>query len=336
MTIQRKKPYSHFYALLEMIVLPFILKIILFNVCTLLTLIEATTGGHGHMKYQKVEPGLRNEDLGRILLDTCCHTLQFESNDTDFLDRVYISEAFNIEPREPRSNSGPRSLGAMNTDTNNTDSSYSSSTTNGHTKSSDHTIPKDHSTFRDFLGYPFTGMSKLDNNNHVEYYHQHDPRRIKLINNATYTDKSSNTTKTIWAIYDMSTVHMKIIEILAPNYTMCPKCKRKPHFHCGVGEWNELNARFYTDNGTSEPIKDLTVQCVEDPPPQTVDPSPRPPIQTSIDDETPMDSNTPIATTAKFKIPTRTKVQSSTGYPSNHHFYKSTTFILSFVIMKMF
>ena len=232
---------------------------------------------------------------------------------------------------------------ARTTDTNNTDSSSTSTTNNRPTRSSDYTIPKEvtnipseHNTFRDFLGYPFTGMSKLDNNNHVEYYHQHDPRRIKLINNATYTDKSSNTTKTIWAIYDMSTVHMKMIEILAPNYTMCPKCKRKPHFHCGVGEWIELNARFYTDNGTSELIKDLTVRCVEDPPPPTITPSPRGPIQTSIDEETSMDGNTPIAITAKVTIATRAKVQSSTGQPSNHHFYKGTTFILYFVIIKMF
>ena len=306
-------------------------------------MIDTTIGSYDLMNNKKIEYDLRNEDLGRILLDTCCHTLKFESNDTNFLDRIHVSEAFNTEPREPRSTGRPRSLEARTTDTNNTNNSSTSSTSNGPTKSSDHTIPKEvtniskeHNTFRDFLEYPFTGMSKLDNNNHVEYYHQHDPRKIKLINNATYTDTRSNTTKTIWAIYDMSTVHMKIIEILAPNYTMCPKCKRKPHFHCGVGEWEELNARFYTDNGTSEPIKDLTVRCVEDSPALTITPSPRLPIQTSIDVKTPMDDNTSVATTAKVTLASSPKVQSSTGHPSDHHFYKGTTFILSFFIIKMF
>ena len=322
-----------------MILLQFILKNILLNVSTLLTLIEATTGSHGHMNHQKVEPGLRHEDLGWILLGICCHTLKFESNDTNFLDRVFVSGAFNIEPREPRSTDRPRSFKARTTDTNNTDSNYTSSTT----KSSDDTIPnegtkvpKEHNTFRNFLGYPFTGMSKLDNNNHVEYFHQHDPKRIKQINNATYTDTSDSTTKTIWAIYDMSNVHMKIIEILAPNYTMWPKCKHKPHFHCGVGEWNELNARFHTHNGTSEPIKDLTVRCVEDSPAQTVTPSSSQPIQTAIDNKTLMDGNTPIATTAKVTLPTSAKAQNSTEHVSDHHFYKGTTFVLSSVIIKMF
>ena len=61
-----------------------ILKNILLNICTVLTLIDATIGGCDLMNHRKIESGLRNEDLGRILLDTCCHTLKFESNDTNF------------------------------------------------------------------------------------------------------------------------------------------------------------------------------------------------------------------------------------------------------------
>ena len=45
-------------------------------------------------------------------------------------------------------------------------------------------------------------------------------KRIKQINNATCTDTSDSTTKTIWAIYDMSKVHMKIIEIEEENYVI--------------------------------------------------------------------------------------------------------------------
>ena len=53
-------------------------------------------------------------------------------------------------------------------------------------------------------------------------------------------------------------------------------------------------------------------------------------------DESPTDENSPIATTAKVILPTTAKVQTRTVDLSDHHLYRGTTFILSFVIIEMF
>lgn len=66
-------------------------------------------------------------------------------------------------------------------------------------------FPQENNTFDDLLGYPFGPISRLDDD-HVEYDNHHDSR-IKLINNATF--QNENTTKKVWAIYDMTAVHIR-------------------------------------------------------------------------------------------------------------------------------
>ena len=295
---------------------------ILLNTCSLIVLIDAKIRVEDDMGTLDIDTSLRKGDLGQILVDTCCKTIQFESNDASFWNRTYNSEAFQFGKLGPEPSTPEwRSYYANYTDNN---------TTSSATKSTDHiNLPQENNTFGDLLGYPFGPISRLDDD-HVEYDNHHDSR-IKLINNATF--QNENTTKKVWAIYDMTAVHMKIIEILGSDYSECPKCE--PHMQCGVGEWKELNARVYTDDGKTESIKDLTVKCVEKSSGKTKSPLPHPPIQTEPN-PTQNESPTVGKTTKNLALPTRDNVEKNTGYPCKHNCYTVTGISMFFVIVKMF
>lgn len=264
--------------------------IILLNTCSLIVLIDATISVVDNIGTLEIDPSLRKDDLGQILVDTCCKTIRFESNDASFWNRTYNSEAFQFGKLGPESSS-PKS---RSSDANNTDDNTTPSTT----KSTNLTnLPQENNTFGDLLGYPFGPISWLDND-HVEYDNHHDSR-IKLINNATY--QNENTTKKIWAIYDMTKAHMKIIEILGSNYNECPKCE--PHMQCGVGEWKELNARVYTDNGQTNPT---------------------------------INENPTEGKTTKTIHPTRDNAEKNTGHPSKQNCYTYVGVFTLFVVVKIF
>ena len=130
----------------------------------------------------------------------------------------------------------------------------------------------------------------------------------------------------------MTKAHMKIIEILGSNYSECPKCE--PHMQCGVGEWKELNARVYTDNGQTEGINDLTVKCVEKSPGKTKSPLPHPPIQTEPNPT--MNENPTEGKTTKTIPPTRDNAEKNTGHPSKQNCYTYVGVFTLFVVVKIF
>ena len=296
--------------------------IILLNTCSLIVLIDATISAVDNMGTLVIDSSLGTDNLGQILVDTCCKTIKFESNDASFWNKTYNSKAFEFGKLGPDQSGNESS----SSDANNIDGN----TTPGTTPSTDNTnLPQENNTFGDLLGYPFGPISRLDND-HVEYDNHHGSR-IKLINNATY--QNENTTKKIWAIYDMTTVHLKIIEILGSNYNECPKCE--PHMQCGVGEWKELNARVYTDDGKTESINDLTVKCIEKSSGKTKSPLPHPPIQTKPN---PTNNENPTGgkTTKKLAHPTRDNEEKNTGYPCKQNCYTGTGIFMLFVIAKMF
>ena len=99
---------------------------ILLNTCSLIILIDANISVEDDMGTLEIDTSLRKGDLGQILVDTCCKTIRFESNDGSFWNRTYNSEAFQFGKLGPESYS-PKS---RSSDANNTEHNTTPSTTN--------------------------------------------------------------------------------------------------------------------------------------------------------------------------------------------------------------
>lgn len=104
---------------------------------------------------------------------------------------------------------------------------------------------------------------------------------------------------------------------------------------CCVGEWKELNARVYTDDGKTESIKDLMANCVEKSSGKTKSPLPNPPIQTEPNPTT-NENPTDVKTTKNLALPTMDNVEKNTGYPCKYNCYTVTGISKFFVIVKVF
>ena len=268
-----------------------------------------------------IDPLLALINQAQILHDTCCPNLKFESNDINFLNTTYHSEAYNIGPLGPNSNSTERG------------------TTKGATNGPDYTdydidLPIENHTYGDLLSFDFAPILITDDGNHV-YYPSSTDGRIRLMNNYTTNDTiDGNTTKTIWAIYDMTTKNMVIIDILASDDTKCPKCK--PHTDCSREWGEELNARVHLDNGTIVPIKNLTVECIEHSSNETetvLPPSPQSSIQTPTGNGNTIDVET---TSEKTNNPTRANPERSIGSPTNRDYYKEKGLLTFCLLVEIF